>query len=264
MIEAYTNTIEIQNAQALDAMQRQFRQMEAGFGIVSDIDETVVDTVGRHVGFVTRAAQLAGFKGTLPTLDEIKAAGGTAEYARIFGMTAGEWEEIMIRVRERRFVNEKADLYHQDTVQTLLNGGELLGFLTAKPGTDRTLAATQRDLIHRLGFPDRPVILRPNSVPLSQTSEWKIETLAAIKGTTPKGIVLVDDSLSTAKAIIEHNRKAGAVDIMQIVYKGPLTAPALESGTFVPDESLGIYAADWDEMPEVFDRIREQCHLTQN
>lgn len=264
MIETFTDTIEIQNAQALDAMQRQFRQMETGFGIVSDIDETIVDTVGRHVGFVTRAAQLAGFKGALPTLEEIKAAGGTADYARVFGMTPDEWEEVMIRVRERRFVNEKADLYHQDTVQTLMNGGELLGFLTAKPGTDRTLAATQKDLIHRLGFPEKPVILRPNSVPLSQTSDWKIEMLAAIKGTSPKGIVLVDDSLSTARVIAGHNQQAGNIGIMQIVYKGPLTAPALESGKFIPDESLGIYAADWEEMPAVFDRIREQCHNTQN
>lgn len=264
MIETQIDTIEIQNAQALFEMQRHFRQMDAGFGIVSDIDETVVDTVSRHVGFVTRGAKLAGFQGTLPTPEEIKAAGGTADYARVFGMTADDWEEIMKRVRERRFVNEKADLYHPETVQTLLNGGELLGFVTAKPGTERTLAATQKDLTQRLGFPERPVILRPNSVPLSQTSEWKIETLAAIKGTSPKGIVLVDDSLSTARAIAEHNRQAGAVDIMQILYKGPLTLPALQSGKFIPDESLGIYAADWDEMPEVFDRIREQCHHTQN
>jgi hypothetical protein len=245
-------------------MQQHFQNMETSYGIVSDIDETVVDTVGRHVGFVTRGAQLAGFKGALPTLEEIKAAGGTADYARVFGMSGDEWEEIMKLVRERRFVNEKAALYHPNTVQTLLNCGELLGFVTAKPGTDRTLAATQRDLTQRLGFPERPVILRPTSVPLSQTSEWKIDTLAAIKGTSPKGIVLVDDSLSTARAIAAHNHKAGKTDLMQIVYKGPLTVSSLESGKFVPDESLGIYAADWDEMPGVFDRIREQCHHIQN
>ncbi|QQS43337.1 hypothetical protein IPM65_04215 [Candidatus Roizmanbacteria bacterium] len=263
MIETQIDTIERQNAQALYEMQQHFQKMDAGFGIVSDIDETVVDTVGRHVMFVSRGAKLAGFQGTLPTLEEIKAAGGTAEYARVFGMSADEWEEIMKRVRERQFVNEKANLYHPKTVKTLLNGGELLGFVTAKPGTERTLAATQRDLTQRLGFPERPVILRPNSVPLSQT-EWKIETLCAIKGISPKGIVLVDDSLSTARAIAAHNQEAGKLDIMQILYKGPLTVPALESGKFIPDESLGIYAADWDEMPEVFDRIREQCHLTQN
>jgi len=264
MIETYIDTVEIQNAQALDAMQRHFVQMNAAFGIISDIDETVVDTVGRHVGFITKAAQLAGFKGALPSVEEIKAAGGTADYACVFGMTPEGWEKIMQRVRERRFVNEKADLYHPKTRETLMNGGELLGFVTAKPGTDRTLAATQRDLTERLGFPERPVILRPNSVPLSQTSEWKIETLSAIKGMTPKGIVLVDDSLSTARAIAEHNTREGKIDLIQVVYKGPLTAPALESGKFVPDESLGIYAADWDEMGQVFDRIREQCHQIQN
>ena len=254
----HIDQIEQLNAQALTHMQESFRTSSKPIGVVSDIDEFLVDTVGNHIKFIHRAAGIFGHKGDLPTYEDIVAKGGTAHYAEIFGLKPEEWEEIMMRVRASRFVNRNAPRYHE-APHTILSAGEyheLHGFMTAKPGTERTLRTTKQDLEQRLGFTEKPVILRPEIVPISHSSAWKVGLLAKIAAADPaKALVLTDDSISTAKAIASHNNQQGRIQLMQVLYPGPLTKGPLERGEYVPHVEEGIFVADWEQMPEIFDII---------
>ncbi len=235
---------------------------------ISDIDELHVDTVTLHERLLNRHIRLMGYSGC--TSDEVRAAGGTQIAYRKFypQLNDEQWDQFMERVRMSNMVNRNGDLYHPEQVRIaneVFGSGNFLGYMTARPYTEQVVNTTEKDLFDRLGLLCAPVMLRPEGVRPEESGIWKVEQMHAIR--TAAGVqnmILIDDSISTAKQVVRYNEELGQIGIRQILYKGPLTVPSLQSGKFVPDESLGIYAADWDEMPEVFDRIREQCHLIQN
>lgn len=245
---------------AIEQVRQSFLESDKPIGVISDIDEFLVDTVDNHIQFISRAARMLGYKGTLPSYEDIIAEGGTAHYAEIFRMDPQDWETIMMRIRATRYVNRNARMYHPNPQDILSEGPHhaLLGFMSAKPATESTYRTTKEDLFERLGFQEKPVILRPHMVDISQSSAWKVELLSEIVASDPsKMLVLTDDSISTAKAVTLHNQKAGRVEFMQVLYPGPLTKTVLDNGLYIPQQDEGIFVADWQTMPEIFDIINE-------
>jgi hypothetical protein len=230
--------------------------------IISDIDELHVDTVTLYEQLLNRHIRMMGHPAC--TSQEVRAAGGTqVAYRKYYPeLTDEQWDHFMERVRMSNMVNRNGDLYHPEQIRIaneIFASANFLGYMTARPLTERVIKTTEKDLFERLGLPCAQVMLRPEDVKPEQSGIWKVKQMHAIR--TAAGVqhlILVDDSISTAKQVSRYNAEIGENGIIQVLFKGPLTTPALQAGTFVPDQSLGIYAADWDEMPVVFDRIREQ------
>lgn len=261
MVEQRNFNIEEHNAAQQHALQQEFKQMTERIGMIWDIDETVVDTIGNHTKLITRGASMLGYKDPLPSREEIISQGGTSAYAELFGLTPQEWESRMERIRDSKYVNSGADMYHPEVAQLLptLEDTKLLGFVTARPGSEKTLLVTEEDLFNRVGLPKRPVILRPESVSLADTSSWKLAILKQIaQQDDQKRVVLIDDSISTAKTVMEYNSRNGENPIIQVIYKGPLTKPLIDNGDFQINTQMGIYTADWQEMPTIMNQIQQQ------
>ena len=261
MLEQRIFNIEAYNAAQEHALQNQFRQMEERFGILCDVDETLVDTIGNHSDRINRGARIMGFSEELPTREELIEKGGTGAFAELFGMTSDEWEIMMQRIRDSKYINAGATLYHPEIVSLVeqFSNTKMLGFVTARPGTEKTLRVTEEDLFRRIGLPQLPIVLRPSTVAIAETSAWKLGILKQIAvQDTQKRLILVDDSLATANVILEYNSCNESNPIIQVVYKGPLTIPSLESGAFKTDPKMGIYEADWHEMPQVIQQIQQQ------
>lgn len=224
-----------------------------------DIDETLVDTIGKFISGINRGARILGFNGELPPQQDILENGGTHYYASIFRMQPEDWEEVMIRIRRSPYVNEKARSYHHN-ISNFLNDFGVVGYISARPATEKTFDSTYRDLFKSRNFPERPVVLRPETFPITEASTWKSNLILDEFGQYTFGakIILVDDSISTARAVTEINRSCGQPKINQILYKGPITVPVLESGKYQPKEEDGIYVSDWDTMQTTFDRIKNE------
>lgn len=223
-----------------------------------DIDENLVHTIGRLINGINKGARILGFDKQLPPHKEIIENGGTHNYASIFGMTPEDWEEVMIKIRRSPYVNEKADQYHPE-LEKILENLDVVGYLSARPATLQTFESTSRDLFRFRNLPERPVVLRPESLPITEASIWKSNLILEEFGpyvSQGAKLILVDDSISTAKAITKINGSYGQPIINQILFKGPLTIPVLESGKYTPKEEDGIYVSDWENMVATFDRIK--------
>ena len=223
-----------------------------------DIDETLVHTIGNLINGINRGANILGFNNQLPPHKDIIQNGGTNIYASIFGMNAEDWEEVMIKIRRSPYVNEKADQYHPE-LKKILEILDVVGYISARPATLKTFASTLRDLFRFRNLPKRPVVLRPESLPITEASIWKSNLILEEFGpyvSQGARLVLVDDSISTAKAITKINESHSQPIINQILFKGPLTMPVLESGKYTPKEEDGIYVSDWENMVATFDRIK--------
>lgn len=255
-------TLQLHNETALQKMIEKAK-IDPRICTVSDIDELHVDTVTLHEQLLNRHIRLMGHPAC--TSEEIRASGGTQiAYRRFYPhLNDEQWDQFMERVRMSNMVNKNGDLYHPEQVRIaneVFASGNFLGYMTARPYSERVADTTEKDLFERLGLCSAPVMLRPVGIRPEQSGIWKVEQMHAIR--TAAGVqrmVLIDDSISTAKQVERYNVELGQVCISQILYKGPLTVPVLESGKYIPDEAHGIYTADWDEMVQVFDRIREQC-----
>lgn len=258
MSEQPLQSIEILNQTAVDTMSKQLAGMNSHFGVVLDCDETLYNTVARHYRFIQLASrfgilpQLENF----PTYDDVVHGGGTGFFADAFVMSADDWEARMVDIRARRAINRNSPLLHPDVAQIVGGIEPLLGYVTAKPGTPRVHRIATQDLSTRK-FPDLPMVLRPEGVPLSKTAQWKIETMEHIIGKSGKRMVIIDDSISTARVVEEYNQTHGKVRIAQVLYPGPLTSGKLDSGEYVPSHEHGIVVADWNTIPQVIATINE-------
>ena len=223
-----------------------------------DIDETLFHTVEKLVKVINRGARIWGFNEDLPDEALIIENGGTHHYASIFGMTDDEWESWMIEIRRRQYVNEKAKLYFPKAPELLTDLG-VTGYISARPATLATFISTQRDLFNRRNFPERPVVLRPETIHIRESSNWKSELIFNEFGHyvySGARIILIDDSINTAMAVAKINRGHGRNVINQILYRGPFTKGVLDSGSYVPNEEEGIYVSDWENMKNTFDKIK--------
>lgn len=266
----------------LAEMAQRHAQTSRRGSVLFDKDEMLVDTIRRHVEFINLAGRMNasryGVAFTPLSYEAVVAGGGSGIFNKAFGIPADRWEELHERERATRRVNSGAPTYTdnlQEIVRAIYDRSEVLGYMTATPigvpdSRGRlydTETYVKQDLFTRLGLPHEPTILRPADVPASQAGPWKLEMLEQIRAANPQiPVMLVDDSLSTAKLVAQVNsqRSPGEVPLVQIVMAdGTLTRPKIDSGSFTAQPELGIYVAGWEELPAVIDQIQTQWHHQQ-
>ena len=150
-----------------------------------DKDEMLFNTVDAHVRYInkmaTRIARRTGTSYDLPDYPTVVANGGTAMYARIFGLTPEQWETLHERERSTKAINFGAPAYTPNLaalMQIAAERSDMLGYLTATPYGHHRPVTREGELprffdtqgyveadIYGRGLPREPVILRPATVP---------------------------------------------------------------------------------------------------
>lgn len=118
-------------------------------------------------------------------------------------------------------------------------------YLTTRPV--QVAAATAADL-RRAGFPEAPVVARPEGVDRAHTVEWKVSELEQIAKTESGRIVVIDDNLALGRRLYERNRHESTTPIVSIVFLGPLTVSEVREQNVRSEPSHHFYVADWDEI----------------
>lgn len=281
-LDAYASETELKKAQ----MKERHKNGRRGVSVLADKDEMIANTVHQHVIYINAMAQRFGRRYghtfELPDYATVVANGGTGMYARVLGLTPERWEEIHERERSVRRVITGAPTYTSNLAAQMAivdERSDFLGYLTATPvGVHRPYQEGQmprfydsqryaEEDIYGRGLPQEPVVLRPATIAGKDTAPWKTGFMSEIQSVNPrKPVILIDDSLSTAKRIMLENeqRESGTVPLFQIVMtQGTLTEAKIKSGEFKAQHDLGIYLADWEELPDVISEIENQWNPQQ-
>ncbi len=176
-----------------------------------DVDETLFNSVSKHVEILTTAGRKFGWK-NLPTYEDVLRAGGTH---KAYGHFPGYWEvnELM---RNAEWFNRDLEIIESALDALVYAGAMVAVYLTTRPESLSTV--THQELVKH-GFPDRPVICRPDSVPLEKTTEWKLAVLEDLSRSQQARMVMIDDSVSLHDAI-KKRRHSG---VGTLLYAGPMT-----------------------------------------
>ncbi len=165
------------------AFKKQLKD-EGTKGLVIDLDETLAWTIQYMAG---ELAKLYGNPQNL-SVEELRERiiardipFWRLEEVREWGLQALESEEMA----EEYPIIEGAD----KAVEKIDHVIPVVGYLTLRQTSVRN--ATKRWL-KKYGFPDRPVITRPNDLKLEEGMKWKADTLAYLY---PQVIGLIDDTL---------------------------------------------------------------------
>lgn len=204
------------------------------FVVTYDQDETVWDTVRNHHSRLNRYYTLmanlsAEERASLPTHDAIVQAGGLQPYSHLPGFDA-----LHARMVAHNEFNRNLPLLHQDHPK-LLQELATTGFkpvlsLTTRPDNIEKLS---REELIKAGFPNVPVIARPNSVDTRDTVPWKVAGLVYVATRIKAHIFMIDDNVKLYDALVALGHRR----IHPILYPGPITQE-------IGDRN----AADWDEM----------------
>jgi len=238
---------------------------------VLDLDENIFDTAAFWVEytntFLAASTNSFDFENTFPpTLEQVIQEGGPSKYyakhfAHVFPGNTYD-TEFMEELRFREPGNRKGPVMHQDMpgkYQNLEQQTTILGGLTARPDSEVVVQST-RQQFQENGLPEIPTIFRPADIQLSQSSQVKLDILGPLSEKTNGVILLVDDSISTAKKIQEYNRNRGRKPkLIQVVnIQGTLTAPAIARGEYAEDPDNGIFFMNgWDDQEAVLTRINK-------
>jgi hypothetical protein len=182
-----------------------------GKQVALDIDETLLNSVEKHVRVLNLVGQALGWK-NLPTYDQVIALGGTH---KAYGDYPG-YRELNKQMMKGRWFN--------DSLQIIEGALEAMGFLEAQIAIYLTtrpkqLAKFTREQLKKLGFPDRDVIARPSSVKVENTSQWKMDVLKDLSGKHNAPVVMIDDSISLHHVIKDSNHPG----VKTVLYAGPMT-----------------------------------------
>lgn len=182
--------------------------------LVSDIDETLLNSAIKHAGETKRLGVLLGFPQFSEinlTPEEIVGLGGAKN---VFGELEGYLEVNRFLMNDPEF---NRGLEPIDGAVEALNFFEssLAFYLTTRPKHLTTLTAQE---LENAGFPDRPVIARPDSVPVEQTAKWKLWTLTEIARNEGRTL-MIDDSQNLKNTLDRKNLS----NVHGILYKGPIT-----------------------------------------
>lgn len=180
--------------------------------VVSDIDETLLNSVAKHHQELTKLGQQKNETRPLPTYEELLAAGGTHKAYQQF-----EWyPEANEQMRNSPEFNKGLERIDGSLPAMLLLAPILLKYLTTRP---EHLAELSSQELVRSGFAKRPVVARPNHIPLAETNDWKISVLEEDAKIHDKKIVMIDDSPSLHRAILS----LGNPLITALLFQGPIT-----------------------------------------
>jgi phosphoglycolate phosphatase-like HAD superfamily hydrolase len=179
--------------------------------LVLDIDETLFNSVKKHVDILNRIGERFGCK-NLPTYQEVLAAGGTHNAYAHFSW----YRDMNERMRNASWFNKNLEVIEEALEAMTYVGAMVAFYLTTRPAR---LANVTYDELVRNGFPDREVICRPPQIPLEHTTPWKLDVLEKYIQGKPKQAIMVDDSHSLHKAIKQRKNP----QLATLLYAGPMT-----------------------------------------
>lgn len=197
--------------------------------VLLDVDETLVNSVKKHVLFLNHMGPLLGWK-NLPSYDEVLVAGGTH---KAYGHFPHYWE-LNDQMVKAHWFNEGLEMIEGALDAVTLLQATVVAYLTTRP--ENMTELTHQQLV-ALGFPNREVIARPPSIPMKDTSVWKFAELKNISGLKGDAVVMVDDSASLHHLIKEKQHP----DIKSVLYAGPMTP-------------RGNGEVTWPEVPEAVEK----------
>lgn len=261
-------------------MWKQELVSHSGLHLIFDIDENLVNTVAFWIEETNQFLQDKYHipPEQIPTLDEVLLEGGPSKYyplhfPNIWNTNASYYDPSSYEYLAEQWRHETAGnlvppLLDGLDVTTLLavvtSHAHILGGLTARPATKPVIEATHQQF-QQYGFEtDRnfPIIFRPKIVELSQAGQEKLKVLKELLTvvSSQSRIILLDDSISTARIISEYNQSAEPSKKIAYILNtmGPLTAPSKDILTNNTELSVtqGIFMIkDWSEMDDILTTI---------
>lgn len=272
-VTEHLRRVEEENRQASEKTLETIAASQREIVIIQDIDEVLYETTRAHYDVMTQAAIARGADPRqLPTYEEMCLKGGSDYFKGFFGdVDDEEWQRLAEVARCYGPSNGQAPLMEEGVREkmriVLAQEGVTLGcYLTATPGRLDVRSVRQNAMFASGNFSEAPMIMRPIETPIQETGTWKMQYLLEFATAALPGdniIILIDDSLSTAKLVQEKNIQRineGLPPIIQIVYPGPITKPKLDKLASVLSEDNGIYIAHngWDQIPEIIERIKNK------
>lgn len=179
--------------------------------IVADIDETLVNSVVRHVEWLTKEGVKRGWK-NIPTLSQVLALGGTRNAFKHIP----EYDQLNLEMRTDPVFNTDLQPIEGVIDAIPLLSTMLAAYLTTRP---MSLQHISKSELLKLGFPDKPVICRPDVVDLCHTEEWKLWTLMQLVELTGKKAIMIDDNPKMHRTIVAAKHP----HIVSIPFAGPIT-----------------------------------------
>jgi len=203
--------------------------------IISDVDDVLVDSLRAHHAAAERQAQDRGWE--VPGIKLFCQAGGTVILENLPGFLEYHQQNLL----SPEFNTSLEPLADALSARDFL-AATLALYLTARPNSLNEV--TRKHLIG-LGFPDRPVIGRPDSVSMENTAPWKYAELAAIaeglnrhNGPDRQGltrIIFVDDSYKTVQFVNDKGH--------------PLINAYTYEGLGTPQHGeRGVYPINWQQI----------------
>lgn len=170
--------------------------------IVIDLDDTTVTgCVELHMKYARRFADRAGYSGPHPTMEDLLIHGTVQNFYEPHLPQIARWAD---HLRGSTLFHQGLSPMHPNMYAVFHQLEEELLLpslaLTARP--PKLEAFSERNVKQHTGYA-LPVITMPNDVPLSATSEWKLENLidVFIALQEEKDVFLLDDSVKTVSLV---------------------------------------------------------------
>jgi hypothetical protein len=196
--------------------------------IVSDIDETLVNSVEKHVTVLNKHYAGLGFE--VPNYDQVCSVGSThLAYKHL-----PEYKILNEQMRNDSEFNSGLALIDGALEGLTALESILFFYLTTRP---ETMQKTTEQELADLGFPNREVVTRPKNIPLKYTSEWKIDVLDQASQQAQAIMVMIDDSLSLHHQILRIKNEY----VRSILFDGPVTPPHANK-------------KNWNEIVKIFEK----------
>ncbi len=215
----------------------------ASFALVVDLDETVYDTLMIHWVISTKLIPWIlkrhgkPVPQQLPTYTDLAQAGGTVPaYRDVLGNELNLELNRIIRYSRRKQKNLSLVSYEIPSVlaQAREEGFIPALYLTTRP--EHVAQASEEDIRAR-GLPELPLLTRPESTHLSNTTQWKTEQLVTLSQLVPdKTVIMIDNDARLGAHLHWLNNPR----IKPLVFQHPMT----EMTALPPD----VRVATWDSM----------------
>jgi hypothetical protein len=207
------------------------------WNIVQDVDECLVNSVPKHAIATPLIARRMGY-------DQLAATQYTPEELGKLGGSSGGFNNIPGYKVVNHFLRHDPNFNRglepipgaQETITSLEN--RIAAILTTRP---EHLTELTRDELSSLGYPELPIITRPRSVCVEHTAEWKYQQLLKLSEADGKAKLMIDDSHSTVKYIMEKNNPK----IKALLYDGPMTKDGLGASSWKEIEVMLHATEDW-------------------
>lgn len=213
--------------------------------LLLDIDETLLNPLNKYQRIINRELNLS------TTVNDIEQAGGLDNLY----IHTPVYEKFKLLVDELRSDNDfnsnlpciEGAIEGINTIRR--NPSIYIGaYLTTRP--QRVKKITKIDLINN-NFPDIPIISRPDTIPRSLTTKWKLSILDKLSNKCLIKIIMIDDSIELSKSIQERNKMNNRNPIVSILYNGPLTHVKVKKNGIKSNSDSYFHIADWNHIPQI-------------